>query len=137
MRMGWHGFPVRECRSIRRRYSCNLESQLIGLERAGCHWRRAKPLVVPGKLKRYLVERLSVSGEEEDATTAQDVYDESVRPLPPRERLRLAALILDDLAEANAATDAADAWTAKDQADVAAFSLGYAATLYPEDDKLV
>jgi hypothetical protein len=66
--------------------------------------------------------------------TVQDVYDKAVRPLPPRERLRLAVLILGDLAQADAATDA---WTAQDQADVAAFSLGYAATLCPEDDELV
>lgn len=70
--------------------------------------------------------------------TAQDVYTQTVRALPLTERLRLAALILDDLAQPNVAVvDSGDAWTEQDQSDVAAFSLQYAATLYPEEEELV
>jgi hypothetical protein len=36
------------------------------------------------------------------ALTAQEVFTETVRDLPPSERLRLAALILQDLAQSSA-----------------------------------
>ena len=71
------------------------------------------------------------------AITAQEVFTETVRTLPPTERLRLAALILQDLAQANVAVvDASSVWTEQDQSDVAAFSLHYAAKIYPEEDEL-
>lgn len=70
--------------------------------------------------------------------TAEDVYRKTIRPLPPNERLRLAALILDDLARPKgSATDESDTWSGRDEADVVAFSLSYAASLYPEDEDLV
>lgn len=72
------------------------------------------------------------------ATTAQEVFTETVRALPPTERLRLAALILQDLAQAEVAVvDSSEAWSEQDQRDVTAFSLQYAAKLYPEEDELV
>jgi len=68
-------------------------------------------------------------------TTAREVFAEAVSALPPTERLRLAALILDDLAQSNVSVvDTSDAWSTQDQADLTAFSLHHAATLYPETD---
>lgn len=70
-------------------------------------------------------------------TTAREVFAEAVRGLPPAERLRLAALILDDLTQSNVSlVDSSDAWTARDRADLVAFSLQHAAALYPEDEEL-
>jgi hypothetical protein len=70
--------------------------------------------------------------------TAQEVFTETVRSLPPTERLRLAALILQDLAQADmAVVDVSSVWSEQDQRDLAAFSLQHAANLYPEEDELV
>lgn len=70
--------------------------------------------------------------------TAQEVFTETVRSLPPTERLRLAALILQDLAQADmAVVDVSSVWSEQDQRDLTAFSLQYAAKLYPEEDELV
>jgi hypothetical protein len=70
--------------------------------------------------------------------TAQEVFTETVRALPPTERLRLAALILQDLAQSEVAVvDRSDAWNEQDQSDLTTFSLQYAAKLYPEEDELV
>ena len=71
-------------------------------------------------------------------TTAQEVFAETVRALPPTERLRLAALILEDLTQSNlSVVDINDTWSEQDQSDLTAFSLQYAATLYPEEKELV
>lgn len=72
------------------------------------------------------------------ALTAQEVFTETVRTLPPNERLRLAALILQDLAQSDVAVmDRSDAWSQQDQRDLTTVSLKYAAELYPEDQELV
>ena len=72
------------------------------------------------------------------AITAQEVFTETVQTLPPTERLRLAALILQDLAQANlAVVDTSSGWSEQDQSDLTAFSLQYASKLYPEEDELV
>jgi len=72
------------------------------------------------------------------AITAQEVFIETVQALPSTERLRLAALILQDLARSDVAVvDTSDAWSEQDQRDLTAFSLQYAAKLYPEEDELV
>lgn len=72
------------------------------------------------------------------ALTAQEVFAETVLALPPGERLRLAALILQDLAQADVAVvDHSDIWTEQDQHDLTTFSLQYAAELYPEDEGVV
>jgi hypothetical protein len=72
------------------------------------------------------------------AITAQEVFMETVRALLPTERLRLAALILQDLAQADmAVVDASSIWSEQDQNDLTAFSLQYAAKLYPEEGELV
>jgi hypothetical protein len=67
------------------------------------------------------------------AITAQEVFTETVRVLPPTERLRLAALILQDLAQTEmTVVDANSVWSEQDQRDVTTFSLQYAGNLYPE-----
>jgi hypothetical protein len=72
------------------------------------------------------------------AITAQEVFTETVRALPPTERLRLAALILQDLAQADmAVVDISSVWSEQDQNDLTTFSLQHAAKLYPEEDELV
>lgn len=48
--------------------------------------------------------------------TVQQVYDQAVKPLPIAERLRLAAMILNDLPP-HAVVDDSEEWTADDIAD--------------------
>ena len=70
--------------------------------------------------------------------TAREVYTAAVQSLPPTERLRLAALILDDLARPDVSVvDLGDGWTAEDEREVTAFALSYAADAYPEPDERV
>jgi hypothetical protein len=72
------------------------------------------------------------------ALTAQEVFAETVRSLPLNERLRLASLILQELAQPDVAVvDQRDTWSEEDQADLTAVSLEYAAELYPEEESLV
>jgi len=72
------------------------------------------------------------------ATTAQEVFVETVRVLPLTERLRLAALILQDLTQAGVSVvDSSDVWSELDISDLTTFSLQYATELYPEDEELV
>jgi hypothetical protein len=71
------------------------------------------------------------------AMTAKEVYIESVRSLSLEERLRLAALILQDLTQPSVSiVELSDAWSAQDEREVTAFSLQYAAALYPESEEL-
>ena len=66
------------------------------------------------------------------ALTAQEVFTETVRALPPSERLRLAALILQELAQSDVAVvDRSDTWSEQDQRDLTAVSLKYAAETLP------
>lgn len=72
------------------------------------------------------------------ALTAQEVFTETVRALPPSERLRLAALILQDLTQSEVAgVDRGDTWNDQDQRDLTTLSLQYAGELYPEEEELV
>ena len=73
------------------------------------------------------------------ALTAQEIFTETIQALPLTERLRLAALILQDLAqsEVTVVESGDDVWSEQDQSDLTAFSLRYAAKLYPEEDELV
>ena len=71
------------------------------------------------------------------STTVQEVYDRVVCTLSPTERLRLATLILNDLVQQNLSiVDQSDAWIEQDQLDVTAFSLQYAANLFPENEEI-
>ncbi len=70
-------------------------------------------------------------------TTAQEVYTQTIRSLPPAERLKLANLILNDLVYHQSSLDIAqsDFWTEQDQDDLTSFSLQYAATLFDETEE--
>ncbi len=70
--------------------------------------------------------------------TAEEVFTTTVRGLPPNERLRLAALILDDFARSDLeVVQKSDSWSQQDRMDLTAFSLKNAAELYPEEEELV
>jgi hypothetical protein len=72
------------------------------------------------------------------ATTAQEIFTKDVCGLPLFERLRLAALILQDLTQPGVAVvQQSDAWSEEDQRELTAFSLEHAARTYPEDEDLV
>lgn len=55
--------------------------------------------------------------------TVQEIYSSTIQDLSPAERLRLAALILDDLSAAAMPLDVSDAWSEEDIHDVMAYSL--------------
>lgn len=59
--------------------------------------------------------------------TAQDIFESKVKPLPASERLRLAAMILDELVQPSSGLDVDDKWSDEDTRDLVAFSLHYAA----------
>ena len=70
--------------------------------------------------------------------TAEEVFTETVQILPLSERLRLAALILQELARPEVAVvDRSDTWSDQDQADITAVSLRHAAEIYREEEDLV
>lgn len=70
--------------------------------------------------------------------TAQELYFSTIKDLPPDERLRLAALILQDLTQtASTPQDAGDFWREEDVRDLIDYSLQHAATSYPEEEDLV
>lgn len=58
--------------------------------------------------------------------TAQEVYTAAVRPLAPAERLRVAALILDELTQTAPPIDESETWSDEDLNDLTAFSLRHA-----------
>jgi hypothetical protein len=69
------------------------------------------------------------------ALSAQTVFTETVRALPPSEQLRLAALILQGLTQSKGKlVDWSDTWSEQDHQDFTAFSLQYAVELYPEKE---
>ena len=62
-------------------------------------------------------------------TSAQEIYTQTVRNLPPTERLRLATLILNELVEQpSSEIEESQTWTEQDQNDLLNFSLQYATT---------
>jgi hypothetical protein len=70
------------------------------------------------------------------SNTAQEIYNQVIRDLPPNERLRLANLILNDLVQNNVAIiDESDTWTEQDQIELKSFSLHYASANFPESEE--
>jgi hypothetical protein len=70
-------------------------------------------------------------------STAQEIYTSSVRDLPPSERLRLAALILDGLAGADTLLiERRDDWSGEDVRDLVTYTTSYASSQYPEDESI-
>lgn len=70
--------------------------------------------------------------------TLQEVYQTIVATLPASDRLRLAALILNELAQQPVSViDDSNAWTEQDQLELASFSFQHATTLFPDEEELV
>jgi hypothetical protein len=70
------------------------------------------------------------------AMTAQEIYDATVRGLSPEERLRLAALILNDLTQQDVTKleGFSDSWSEEDMRDLTRYSLQRANDAYPEEE---
>jgi hypothetical protein len=70
--------------------------------------------------------------------TIQEIYQNIVAALPLGDRLRLAALILNDLAQQNVQViDTSNTWTEQDQLELTSFSLQYANSLFPDEEEMV
>jgi len=66
-----------------------------------------------------------------------EIYQNIVGTLSVSDRLRLAAMILNDLSEQNiAVVDESNTWTEQDRLDITAFSLQYAANLFADDEEI-
>ena len=59
------------------------------------------------------------------AVDAKELYEETVRQLTPKERLRLAAMILQDFASSGDVIDFSDTWSEQDLRDLTAFALSH------------
>jgi len=57
--------------------------------------------------------------------TAKELYEEKVLQLPVKERLLLAAMILNDITAADEKTDLSDTWSEEDLQDLSAFALSH------------
>ena len=69
--------------------------------------------------------------------TIEEIYQESIKPLPPSERFRLATLILNEISP-QSVVDIRDAWNEQDMRDVTAYSRSAIfAAEYPEEDDVV
>lgn len=70
--------------------------------------------------------------------TAQEIYSQVVRNLPPTERLRLANLILSELVQQNLSIiDESDTWTEEDQLELVSFSLQNTACFFDDGEEIV
>lgn len=70
-------------------------------------------------------------------TTVREVYDRVLSTLSPKDRLRLATLILNDLVQQNlSVVDESETWTEEDKLDITTFSLQYAATSFSENEEI-
>ncbi len=69
-------------------------------------------------------------------STIQEIYQNIFNTLSPSERLRLAALILNDLTRSQGAViDTDNTWTSQDVIELTNFSLQYAANLFPDTEE--
>jgi hypothetical protein len=67
-----------------------------------------------------------------DQQTAEEIYSQVVKPLPPSEQLRLATMILNGIPP-RSVVDYSDEWSEQDIADLTAHSLRYAAASFGEE----
>ncbi len=68
----------------------------------------------------------------------QEFYQKVINDLSPNEQIRLASLILNNLAQQNIVMiDESDTWTEEDQNDLVAFSLQYSDELLGENEEIV
>lgn len=68
-----------------------------------------------------------------EETTAEAIYDEIIKPLPPSERLKLATMILNEIPP-HAVVDYSEAWTEEDYRDFAASSWAYITRRLEEEE---
>ncbi len=74
----------------------------------------------------------------ESGQTVEAIYAEVTRCLSLTERLKLASLLLNDIAQPGVTLiDRATSWSEVDQQELAAFAWHYAATAYPDEDEAV
>jgi hypothetical protein len=59
------------------------------------------------------------------AANAKEFYAQTVLRLSPKERLRLAAMILNDLTNSKEQIDFSDAWSEEDLQDLTTFTLSH------------
>ena len=72
------------------------------------------------------------------AQTVQEIYQNIIDNLSVSDRLQLTALILNDLAQQNVdVIDASNTWTEQDKSDITSFSLQYANSIFPDEQKIV
>jgi hypothetical protein len=57
--------------------------------------------------------------------TAQELYANTVQLLSPKERLRLAVMILNDITAIDEKIEFSDSWTEQDLQDLSAFALSH------------
>ena len=69
-----------------------------------------------------------------EGTTAEAIYEQVVKPLPPSERLKLATMILNGI-PLQAVADYSEEWTEEDYRDFAAASQAYVMHRLEEDEK--
>ena len=66
--------------------------------------------------------------------TAEEVYDQIIKPLPASERLKLATMILNDISP-RSVVDYSEEWSEEDMRDLTAHSLRYAAQSFGEEEE--
>jgi hypothetical protein len=66
---------------------------------------------------------------------AKKFYIETVRRLSPKERLRLAVMILNDLMESNEEIEFSDTWSDQDLKDLSAFALSHSENPHEQNKK--
>ena len=59
------------------------------------------------------------------ATNTKEFYAQTVRDLTPKERLRLAAMILNDLTNSKEQIDFSGSWSEEDLQDLTTFALSH------------
>lgn len=67
-------------------------------------------------------------------TTAEEVYNQVVKPLPPPERLKLAAIILNNIPP-EAVVDYSEEWTEEDLRDATLWSFRRATQSFGEEER--
>ena len=66
-----------------------------------------------------------------------EIYQNIVGTLSVSDRLRLAAMILNDISQQNiAVVDESNTWTEQDRLDITAFSLQYATNLFDDNEEI-
>ncbi len=68
-----------------------------------------------------------------EQTTAEAIYSQVVKPMPPSERLKLATLILNDIPP-RSVVDYSEEWTEEDRRDFAAASWAYITRKLEEEE---